>query len=97
MSDNINSKLWNAAGDGKEALVSQLIEQGAEVDWRDEYGFTALHTAADNGHIPVVNLLLDGGWSLESRTKIGSTPLYWAAARGHLETARYEGIKKLKN
>ena len=42
MSDNINRKLWNAAGalisidddgdDDEEALVSQLIEQGAEVD-----------------------------------------------------------------
>ena len=34
MSENINSKLWDAADAGDEALVSQLKEQGAKVDWR---------------------------------------------------------------
>ena len=48
MSDNIDQKLWNAADAGDEALVSQLIDQGATVDWRDDYNKdrTALHQAA---------------------------------------------------
>ena len=33
MSEGINSKLYDEAKAGDEALVSQLIEQGAEVDW----------------------------------------------------------------
>ena len=52
MSDNINSKLWWAAWNGEEALVSQLIEEGAEVDWRDDqYNKTALHKAANKGRL----------------------------------------------
>ena len=79
MSDN--SKLFDAARDGDEALVSQLIEQGAEVDWkwRDEYNYTALHTAARYGHPPVVTRLLDSGRSLDARSDTGYTPLTWAA------------------
>ena len=91
MSDNIDIKLWDAARDGDEALVSQLIEQGASVDW-SEGGLidqlTALHGAAYRGHTPVVTLLLDAGWSLEAETGGGDTPLAWVALRGHLEMAK---------
>ena len=30
----LDRELYDAAGDGDEALVSQCIEQGAKVDWR---------------------------------------------------------------
>ena len=40
MSDS-DRKLWVAADRGNEALVNQLIEQGAEVDWRNQYDWTA--------------------------------------------------------
>ena len=71
MSDSSASdhKLWKAAEAGDDALVSQFIEQGAEVDWRYEYGFTALHAAAGEGHTHVVTLLLNAGWSLEGRVE----------------------------
>ena len=91
MSDNndIDRKLWEAASDGDKALVSQLIEQGAKVDWRDgDYEETALHAAAAKGHNPVVTRLLDAGWSLEARTWLGNTPLSLAAVWGHPETAK---------
>ena len=72
MSDNIDRKLWRAAWDGDEALVSQLIDQ-ATVDWKyGQYGNTALHMAAWYGHTPVVTRLLDAGWSLEARTDMGA-------------------------
>ena len=67
MSESINSKLWDAASAGDEALVSQLIDQ-ATVDWRGHADWTALHWAAYGGHTPVVTRLLDAGWSLEART-----------------------------
>ena len=88
MSDNINSKLWDAAKAGNEALVSQLIEQGAEVDWRDDNNNTALHYAAKGGDPPVVTHLLDSGWSLEARNMPGLTPLSVAAVNGNLETVK---------
>ena len=91
MSEDVNRKLYYAAGDAIDTLVlvSQLIEQGAEVDWKgDEYGQTALHRAASGGQPRVVSRLLDSGWSLESRAGVGYTPLRLAARNGHLETAK---------
>ena len=79
---------YNAAETGDEALVSHFIEQGAEVDWRDDDNSTALHAAAQYGHTPVITRLLDSGWSLEARSNSGITPLTRAAGRGHLETVK---------
>ena len=87
MSDNIDRKLWDAAWDGDEALVSELIDQ-ATVDWRGPDGLTALHQVAIEGHTPVVTGLLDAGWSLEARSNDGFTPLNLAAPNGHLETVK---------
>ena len=81
MSDSIDNKLWVAAGNGDEALVSQCIEQGAEVDWRDEDNSTALHEAAYNGHTSVVIRLICAGWSLEARIRSGE---FHRAGRGIL-------------
>ena len=88
-----NNKLWVAAGEGDEALVSQLIEQGAKVDWRRFHRLpgkngTALHNAAENDHPRVVTRLLDSGWSLEARNKFGHTPLLVATDEGNLDTVR---------
>ena len=54
-------KLFDAANRGDNAVVSQLTEQEASVDWREEDGDTALHRAAQGGHNPVVTRLLEAG------------------------------------
>ena len=82
MSD-INDQLWWAAQRGDEAQVSQLIEQGATVDWKGVADRTAVHAAAENFHNSVVIRLLDAGWSLEARDKLGATALTFAAADAH--------------
>ena len=75
-----NRELSGAAWRGDEALVSQLIEQGAEVDWRGDFdNSTALHLAAEFANTPVITRLLDSGWSLEAMDSTGETPLYWGA------------------
>ena len=88
--NTINSKLWDAAFAGDEALVSQLIEQGAQVDWKDDKDTSALHRAAFGGQTRVVTRLLDSGWSwnLEARDTRGYTPLRLAAANGAPETVK---------
>ena len=90
MSDNIiDSKLRVAAGAGDLAQVSQLIEQGATVDWRNDEYSSALHAAAEGGHTSVADILLDAGWRLEARTGGLWKPLTCAAAWGHLEITKY--------
>ena len=47
--------------EGHEAVVKLLLEQGAEVESKDEDGRTPLWRAARNGHEAVVKLLLEKG------------------------------------
>ena len=44
-----------------------LLEKGAELESKDEYGRTPLSWAAENGHEAVVKLLLEKGAELESK------------------------------
>ena len=43
---------------GQEAVVKLLLEKGAQLESKDNYGQTSLSYAAGNGHEAVVKLLL---------------------------------------
>ena len=49
-----------AAGRSKDA-VRALLEHGADVNARQEGGWTALHAASQNGDVEMVRLLIAGG------------------------------------
>ena len=59
--DNINSKLLSAAEEGNTAKVKRLLEKGANVSAKDEYGATVLMVAVREGHTEVVKTLIDAG------------------------------------
>ena len=42
-------------------IMRLLVENGAEVNARDEYGETPLHQTAERGYIEVVRLLVENG------------------------------------
>ncbi len=50
-----------AAGNGNQELVSLLLSRGANIDFINKRGFTALMRATFNGHQHVVQLLCDQG------------------------------------
>eukprot|EP00389_Voromonas_pontica_P004156 GDKH01006177.1.p1 GENE.GDKH01006177.1~~GDKH01006177.1.p1 ORF type:complete len:168 (-),score=38.03 GDKH01006177.1:104-607(-) len=57
--------------------LKEYISKGADVDFTDKSGNTALHMASANGHVDVVRVLLEhGAKSLKNKT--GNTPLHWA-------------------
>src|SRR5207248_569371 len=68
-------------------MVKLLLENGADVDAKDYYGWTALHIAAESGDEALVRLLLDKGADPNTkRTGFSwaeSTALHIAAACGH--------------
>lgn len=67
--------------------VALLIERGAAIWARDQYGETILHAAAGHAQQMVVELLLDIGMSVGVTDNWGNTPLHKAAWNPGPETA----------
>ena len=82
-----NPPFIEAAEKGDVALVSQILEQGADINQR-EYGWTALILAAEKGHETIVKHLIEKGAEINRhgwRPSMvpGLTALMAAASNGH--------------
>lgn len=81
--DSLNQRLFEAAGEGQAAVVSELIEQGADIDARDTGGWAALHFAAQHDSPETALMLIRHGAAIDIREDgVGDTPLHHAAMRG---------------
>jgi ankyrin repeat protein len=69
--------LLEAAGKGDMAIVRVLLDRGANVNAKGEYGVTVLIRGA--GHIDIVKLLLDRGADVNAKMDEGYTPLFYAS------------------
>jgi len=68
------------------AMITALLEAGADVNSRDEYGSTALARASWRGNKDLVKLLLEQPAIKLDQTNVdGDTALMSAAERGHAE------------
>jgi ankyrin repeat protein len=78
----------DAAVRGNVEALERLLEQGVDVDARDQYGQTALMLAAFHGHTPAVRVLAARGADLNWRAKYNLTALMLAAIGNHAEVVR---------
>ena len=79
-----------AADQGYIKVVTLLVNRGANLEARDEYGGgTALIHASFKGHLAVVKLLSDKGASINTRDKDNYDALLWAALYGHLRVCLF--------
>ena len=69
-------------------LISDLITLGANVDWQDNGGFTALHMCARFNHLEIARMLIDAGADVNIQNDSGETALHWCARYNHTEIAR---------
>jgi hypothetical protein len=69
--------LHMAAIHGNVKNVKLLLDNGAQIDHPDRYGYTALFHAAYMGHNEVVGLLLDRGANARARDRRGNSVLSW--------------------
>jgi ankyrin repeat protein len=75
--------LHSAAAGRHRALVSLLLDNGADPHARQEGGFTPLHSAAQNGDRATAELLLARGSDREARADDGRAPRDLAREAGH--------------
>lgn len=78
-----NKKLRDAVHEGRGAEVKKLLDQGAQIDFEDQNGYTALNEASQKGDEYMVKILLERNPNLRSRNKWGMEPLHCAATEGH--------------
>lgn len=83
------TSLHTAAREGNTDAVRALLDHGANLEERDEMGFTPLHRAAAKGNVNIVRLLLDRGAEINARDKEQQTPLFVAAMTGKTEMVRF--------
>ena len=93
-----NTLLFLAVLDGKIEMAKRLIDNGADVDMKnDADGVTPLHLAAIYGEIEIVKSLIDNGAHVDLKDKDGETPLRWAVLgeRSILKVPKIEVVKCL--
>ncbi|XP_076082645.1 uncharacterized protein LOC143053752 [Mytilus galloprovincialis] len=83
-----NEKLNTAASDGDIEALKLCLQNGADIDYRDLFGETALMKAAEEGHLEICKLLIDRGCKINITSGYGQTALMFAVWGGHLEICR---------
>lgn len=90
--DKLNAALISCAAHGNAAGAAQALQDGADMEVRDENGLTPLMWAAQQMNSAVVALLLERGANPRVRDNSGWTALHCAASTGSVE-----GLEKLLN
>ena len=71
--------LHTAAAYGHKEIVELLIEEGSNLNTKDDDGVTPLHDAVGSlSQKEIIQLLITNGADINAKTKRGSTPLDWA-------------------
>lgn len=90
-----NKALTLAANRGNTTIIAKLIEEGADVDAKDEFGWTALMEAADEGKLDAVKLLLVSGADVNLRNDKGYTALDYVVTHAATLPEKFDSVGKL--
>ena len=82
-SSPVDTPLFMAAWEQHVEAVEILLEHGANPDYQNPVGNSALGRAAGVGNLRMTNALLTAGANVDIKDRNGTTPLMMAAAGGH--------------
>lgn len=77
--------LHSAVSSGQTRIAGMLVAAGANVNARQQGGWTPLHGAAHNGDLPMLELLLASGADPGAANDDGKTAIDLAREQGHPE------------
>jgi len=81
--------LHYATVNDRKEITELLIDEGANVNAKDNDGDTALHIASGKGHKEIAELLIAKGADVSAKDEdIGATPLHLAAQEGRMKVAK---------
>jgi len=91
-----NKRVWkyrhnlliNASMYGSSSVVRLLLASGANVNYTDDQGWTALAWASQSGNSDMVRMLLTAGANVNQVNIHGWTALAWASYRGYIDIVR---------
>ena len=78
-----NTPLHAAVAGRNRQAARLLLEHGANVNTRQEGGFTALHSAAQSGDVEMLRLLVDHGADVQIRAENQQNAMDLALTKGH--------------
>ncbi len=85
------NKDWDNADVSKNVDASKikyLIERGADVNAKEQYGNTPLHWASIENRIELAKLLIERGADVNAKRNDEETPLHTASWKNRIETAK---------
>ena len=85
METQMANDLISAAQKGDIDIVRILLDNGANINFKDNYGDTALMWASIEGHTDIVQLLLDMGANLYLQNNHGTTAILLASSNGNTD------------
>jgi len=88
--------IHKAASQGNIQAIKDYIANGADLNSKDESGWTPLHwatskvhnKAASQGNIQAIKDYIANGADLNSKDESGWTPLHWATSKVHNKAAK---------
>ena len=80
--------IFSAAKSGDTETMVDLLDEGVEIDTKDDVGMSLLHWAAQYGHVTTMRLLIRRGCNVDSADGRGLTALHVAAGMGQTKAVR---------
>ena len=67
--------IHSAVGLGEDEIVKQHLDDGIDINLKDEFGYTPLHIAVSKHWGDAIELLIDNGAHINAKNNTGETPI----------------------